>query len=340
MAERGQRVTQRELARRLGISPAAVSQALRGSEEVSSTTRDKVRKLATELGYRLDPKLSETMRQLRQPGPHYRYTLAYLSEQNRTQMRESGWGTKLYEGVRRQAEDLGCAVNLVTLEPTLAARDRLAGILEARGVRGVVLGPWVKEQGRFPLSLPWERYALVAIGHHYPHLHPTRVVADHFTIFMQAIERLAAQGLRRIAMCAPESEHARQRHRLRGEWFACQECFKHLEIVDPHIERDYGPDRFLRWFETTRPEAIVALEPPVRGWLEAAGYQVPGDVALLQAQNGPQHDGTGFTLNFELMGAMAVSMLYGALERGERGWPTYPSYLAVPGCWREDATAN
>jgi DNA-binding LacI/PurR family transcriptional regulator len=44
-------VPQREIARRLGITQAAVSMALSGSRRISSTTREKVAALAAELGY-------------------------------------------------------------------------------------------------------------------------------------------------------------------------------------------------------------------------------------------------------------------------------------------------
>lgn len=54
MATRSSKITQQELARRLGLSQMTVSYALRGSDMVSQTTREHVQKEAARLGYRFN----------------------------------------------------------------------------------------------------------------------------------------------------------------------------------------------------------------------------------------------------------------------------------------------
>ena len=55
--------TQREIAQQAGVSQMAVSLALRDSPTLPAATRQRIQKLARELGYRPDPMLSTLMRQ-------------------------------------------------------------------------------------------------------------------------------------------------------------------------------------------------------------------------------------------------------------------------------------
>src|SRR5687767_1931302 len=52
------RISMRDLAARLGVTHVTVSMALRDNPRVSPATRERVKKLADELGYRPDPMLS------------------------------------------------------------------------------------------------------------------------------------------------------------------------------------------------------------------------------------------------------------------------------------------
>ena len=59
------RVGLREIAAAAGVSVMTVSLALRGNPRISIATRDRIKRLADELGYHPDPELSRLMNHLR-----------------------------------------------------------------------------------------------------------------------------------------------------------------------------------------------------------------------------------------------------------------------------------
>jgi LacI family transcriptional regulator len=130
----------RHLARLAGISPSAVSLALRDSQKISEATKKKVRQLAAREGYRPDAKLVAMMTHLRKPqgvrqaacfGVISFYADAHPWETSRHL-------TQIYEGMKRRAGELGYRLEPLWLrEPGMTYR-RFRSILEARGIEGLL----------------------------------------------------------------------------------------------------------------------------------------------------------------------------------------------------------
>ena len=58
-------VNQREIAKAAGVSPAAVSLALRNHPSIPETTRARIREVAESLGYQPNPRVAELMGHIR-----------------------------------------------------------------------------------------------------------------------------------------------------------------------------------------------------------------------------------------------------------------------------------
>ena len=57
----------RHLAKLAGVSPSAVSLALHGSPRIAAATKERISRLAKEMGYAPDAKIVDLMRHLRKP---------------------------------------------------------------------------------------------------------------------------------------------------------------------------------------------------------------------------------------------------------------------------------
>ncbi|MGH8017096.1 MAG: LacI family DNA-binding transcriptional regulator [Opitutaceae bacterium] len=130
-------ITHREIARRLGCDKSTVSLALRGSKRISKEMRERVCKLADDLGYRPDPMLSALS--------HYRTsrlsvrhatTLGYLVHlASKDQLVTSPVHRSYLEGARAQAAQLGYNLEVFSIAAGDYEPNRLAGVLHARGSR-------------------------------------------------------------------------------------------------------------------------------------------------------------------------------------------------------------
>src|SRR5688500_3309706 len=75
-----QRPTLRMIAQRAGLSGSAVSMALRTHPRISAATRERVQRIARELGYRPDPDVAKLMNHLRlRHKPRFNVSLVALT---------------------------------------------------------------------------------------------------------------------------------------------------------------------------------------------------------------------------------------------------------------------
>jgi LacI family transcriptional regulator len=261
------RVTLAELARRSGVSKGTVSRALNGYADVSPATRERVARLARELGYEPDGP-ARTLRTGRSllvaaylgwcgtdvSHPFFRPVLAALS----ARLRAAGYGVMDVEGtgdlghVRRGGLD---GAVLMSVDPD----DPLIAALDAAGIPCVGVD--------VPL--------------------PTHVTADHRGGTELAVRHLARLGHRRIAAIAGSPGTLAGRERLEGYRAGLAAA---LLPYDPALVAfgDYsaasGEAAVARLLQAA-PTAIVAASDLMAigatRALVATGRRVPDDVSVI-----------------------------------------------------------
>jgi len=120
------RVTQKKIADALGLTQATVSMALGDAPTLSRDTRDRVRKMAAEMGYSPDPVLQRlaSYRKRIQPSD-YRGTLAWLTNFSERE----GWSRwpafqGYFDGASKRAAELGYRLEPFWLrEPSLSVAN-------------------------------------------------------------------------------------------------------------------------------------------------------------------------------------------------------------------------
>ncbi|MBO3746229.1 LacI family DNA-binding transcriptional regulator [Streptosporangiaceae bacterium NEAU-GS5] len=281
MAQR-KRATIREVAQATGLSPAAVSYALRGMQ-VSEETMERVRRAAAELGYEADP-------------------IARALASGKTGMIGLLCGS---------LEDLWQQALAVGIARTLRDDERYALILDAagdpgreqtlarqlRGVDGLIVQPVDPAAAFWPEIA--ESLPVVAIGDALPRAQTAgEVVFDNRAGVTMALEYLAGKGHRKLAVLTPTQASTPDRP-------ADVHVMAEAKRLDLDIDMRTAPQGLAAATEVaadllpTRPGAVFCFSDSIAyGVLRAArdlGLSVPGDVAVMGYDDHPMSSLVGLT---------------------------------------------
>ncbi|TMV90651.1 LacI family transcriptional regulator [Thioclava sp. BHET1] len=311
----GQRQTMADVARRAGVSTATVSRALTRPDQVNAKTRDMVRKIAQELGFR--PNLIG--RQLRTQAAHSLLILV--------QDLENPFYSELIKGAESVCRERQFSVMVGGTDgyedvETLYAEQFLGGRVD-----GLIL-----LTGHLPAGLSASlatQSPVVLVSEDNPELDLCAVLIDNPGWATRATAHLIAQGHRRIAhLCGPMTRIISPERREGYRRALATAGIAH----DPRLE---VPGDFS--FESGR-EAVRQLlslpEPPTAIFcandesalgairaVQQAGLSVPGDISIIgfddtklaQFSDPPL---TTVRQPRQQMGAAAADLVIGLIENG------------------------
>jgi LacI family transcriptional regulator len=342
------RVTLADIARRAGVSRAAVSYALRGGAGTSAETRERIRAIAKELGYRPDPELTRLMVRLHAGrmaragreggGGRFVGKLALLNPHPEKDFaRRTTAVADFFRSVSARARELGYETEEFWLgQPGLSSR-RLAQMLTTRGIEGVVLGSTARHGSA--VEFPWENFAAVTVGYSVerPVLH--RVVTHHYRNTRLALAQVRAHGALRVGLVAKrEAEESMEELHL-AAFGRYQETVSPVDRVPPLVfGGNLAPERLREWWIQYRPDVVLSTGAGVEDFA-TAGLRVPRDVQLVKLLLWDAQEGTAGVLpGYDRLGVAAAELLAGQLARGELGLPADPRVVLVEGRWVEGRT--
>lgn len=303
------RVTIRDVARAAGVSTATVSEALSGRGRTAEETRERVRKVAEEIGY----VASAAARSLRlgRSGAIGLY------------VPDRAIGFEYYVHLSRGAaeEALGHGFAL-TLVPAWHEPERLRA-LHMDGL--IVCDPALDDPVlRVLKSLPVPMVTCErdpspgsqAVG---------MVGSDHMSAMASLLTHMGAAGAGSVAVLAPGLEtNFGQQVRL-----ACAESTLDVRVLDiPLAFRAEDVERATEQALTATPDALIAVPDGAvlvaLPWLHAAGVRVPDDLLLASYVDGPSLQITrpaitAVDIDPRLTGASAVQALVEVVVGGGHG---------------------
>lgn len=327
--------TLRTLARRLNLSIATVSQALRDSSRTSAATRARVHRAAEKAGYHVNPLLGAALSAVRRARhQQFKGTLALvdLPEEARFAL----FRREIAVGAAARAHELGFHTDPFELGPEFAL-GRLGSVLHARGITGVLFMPFNVAQDLS--ALDFRRLAAVQMDHSVlaPRLHT--ILPDHYISMIHALERLTQLGYRRIGLCMEQQRDAR----VKSKWSAAFQAFFHSYARDsgipPLIEPRVSRAGFLSWQQHYKPDLVVGHVQAMVDWLREMGVRVPEDVGFfnlnMTERTGPC---AGLDLQPQRLGAAGIETVIGMLHREEYGVPSGPQTITIEANWIEGPT--
>jgi DNA-binding LacI/PurR family transcriptional regulator len=328
-------VTLQDVARRAGVSTATVSYALRGHVMVKPATAERVRKAASELGYR--PDVSAAVLAGKRRAAKHRskpMTLGWLLSREASTRRSADF--------ERRAEEYGYETEVIDLSrfPDGAAASRA---LWYRNVCGLVIAsPGVLAEFSGMQGFDWSRFAVVKFTRAMPQFAFHLIRHSAFDYASRTLREVVARGYRRVAVLLGGSASEWDDDARLGAVLAFAQARLpsgvQLECLRTSFSPTGGlPAKAARWVRKYRPDCVVGFPSLWLVALREAGFAIPGQFRfasiISSAGFRAAHQSAGCDERMVEFSEMAVDLLHRQIIVGERGMPRNPQEYVIEPIW-------
>ncbi|MBU3664987.1 MAG: LacI family transcriptional regulator [Chthoniobacterales bacterium] len=332
------RPTQRDIARALDLSQAAVSQALNGRGKLSASVRRRVADYAEKHGYRIDPALAALAAYRtgkREPG--YLGTVAWLTNFSRAEGWKIGTFVEYHRGAAAFLREHGYELETFWMGEAGMTPRRMEDILKARGIECILVCP--QEQPGTVTDWDFSEFSVVTFGFtlERPRFH--MVTAQGFISMRVLFESLHRRGRRAIGFAYGEQIE----RRAQGAWlggFLVAQLLQNGGRKIPPLRCDNLPERFERWLNRHRPDAVITTDSSVPDQLKAAGFRIPRDISLCFTVADPSRHIGGMVFDNLRIGEIAARKLISLHHARECGVPSVPEMTAIEGTFHPGKTVG
>lgn len=321
-------VSLKNIAEAAGVSRTTVSLALRNHPRIPVATRERIQKLAEEMGYTPNAEVSKVMGMIREQREHHDRPVMALVTDYPVPIRERKPASKTWLGFVGRAEALGYTPEEFWIGDGKISPRRLEGILHARGIRGVVFAALVNSEAVQEMNL--DGFSTSTIGHsiHKPVLH--RSSSDKYTNTIHACDRLWQKGCRRIGLAVPEEQEFRVEHTFLSGYLVFHHLHRHKKWELPLVnEEAWQGENIANWAKREKLDGLVAAFSGLEDFLP--GVRI-AHVNVLNRNVG------GIDQCHDRIAAGAVDLVDAQLRRNETGVPSHPKTMLVVGEWVEPAS--
>ncbi len=331
----------KEVAQAAGVSLGAVSQALNDTGRLKPETRERIRRIAREMGYRPNPLVAAlASKRFRQERSGATLPIAYLYRHGTDPFtRRKDFPTiHLSES---EAADMGYSLHPHELPEDDRMAAHLGKTLLARGYAGVILAQCygLNVLPRFP----WSQFPVVAKGNQNLNAPFYRVSKDWFRDVCSAWDTCAQRGYKRIgaAFFSAAPIHPDDRSRLAATLYSQQHYAKELPAVPYFYGAREDLNGFHQWVSQNKPD-VVLLFPFIAAQFEQEGHRIPEDFALVHftARDTTPYDRrfTGFTTTEVRETRLALERLDWQIRHRILGPVQFPVETSVSSLWQEGET--
>ncbi len=336
------RVVMKDVAARAGVHQTTVSLALRGHPSISQSTRERIQKLAVEMGYQPDPALSALVayRGNTRTQPKAESLAFILNFKENARFHESHVHGQLLRGAQRRAESLGYRLEAFWFGRDYPRSEALDRVLKTRQIRGLILGAFYHQNA--DLKLDWPCYSVAKINLFPVELPFEAVLSNQMFAVRLAMRRLHEAGHSRVGLVVAEHDEIHNRNLYTGGYQVGQRHFAPADRVPALVlpQKPYPEMEQMvhDWAIEHQLDAIlsnwnsfdsVAREISLKRSLSCRF--VPMDCNDLTRPLG------GIDQNHDLVGEKAVDLLVGQMQTFRRGIPEHPSMTLVDPSWIEPA---
>jgi len=334
-----------DIAKRAGVSKNTVSLALRNDPQIPPSTRDRIKAIASELGYQTNPTVAHLMAQIRR-SPAIKASLALLNANFDAKAFTRHPTVPTYvEGCQRRATQLGYSLDEFWLYDPSLDGPRLDKILRARGIRGVLVVGLMNEN-RLPekfLTI-WENYPCVVTGVRTRNPALSFTATDQHILALRAFENALRLGYKRPALVLDHVIDRLVEGRFTAGILIAQQKLPLKQRLKPFYlvtEARENPALFTEWFQKEKPDVILTLYNIVKEWVEKMGMKIPEDLGLIQLEwRKDRPSWAGMDQHNDITGEAAVEMLIGLIHNNEAGIPDFPRATLIGSKWRDGLTVR
>lgn len=329
------RVGLREVAAAAGVCLMTVSLSLRDNPKISKATRERIQRVAKELGYHPDPEISRLMKRLRTSRTTRGTTgLAIVDFYPNVDFAELSYHRRIREGALRRAEELGFSVSQLKAAEYKFNLRHILNVVRSRGLEGLVLFPSVVAPLVLDPAVDWNGLSVVAVTNSIlsPRFHC--VVPHQFANMMRLIDAMKAHGCRKVGAILEESFDERTAHHFTAamNWHGHG---RRILIVPAATSATEKMVLIARWIVQHDPDMIFAQAPEsVTGALARLKRPRRTVIAALGTPNDDQF--SYLDEHPEVVGSATVELLAGMMYYHETGIPGHPRTTMIDGELRLD----
>jgi len=329
----------RRIAQMTRLSIAAVSLALRDSNKISEASKRRVRKAAQRIGYRPSAQVAEVMSRVRlSREPRSESCLPVISFYDSERPWEQSLHLRrIYDGMLERAAVLGYRLEPMWLRAPGMTRQRFRGILNTRGIEGLLCLGSPKIDEEFPAE--FDQFAIVTQGWSIKTpLH--RVINHAYNDTWRMLDQLHRLGYQRPGLAIGHYEDVRGAHANMSAYLGWCECMRGASFGVPvlRLERlEEAP--LLNWVEQQRPDVVVLVHvhdvlAQFRQIMRDRGIRLPEDLGVaVLSQNLDETGFSGLQENQRLIGAWAVELVVARIMNRDYGIPAAPRLELVDSIW-------
>jgi LacI family transcriptional regulator len=328
-------ITQKHIAKALGLTQATVSLALRDHKKIPKARRRQIQAAAEKMGYRRNATATTLSHfKKRSAKKPVQATLAWINFwPNPKQLRAYLEFERLWQGANQAAEKFGYRLEEFIVSSELTP-SRLEKILESRGIDGILIPPQplTPDWGSFE----WDKFCVLKLSRTQftPKAHlVTSHQAQHS---MLAYEAMRALGYRRIGFVLDQEANRYSRLFKAGFLEAqsdLQDTMNKPFFVLGNCPAKQAKEEFSSWLKKGEVEALFIDSPLVPDLLKSCGFDVPGDIGLAGTTILDIPVGAGIQQNYDKIGWVAVLMLISMINDNDRGIPEIPRETLITGTW-------
>jgi LacI family transcriptional regulator len=329
-------ITIKDIAERAGVHFSTVSLALRNDPRLSQKTRERIQRIALQMGYVPNAAMKAlcAYREANRPHP-IRSGLAFLADNDGT----SAFHQAVFHEAREQAARLGYNLQHFNLRAPGVTLERLRSIWWNSGLKGVLIGAFT-EAGT-TLDNDWDSWIVVAYGYSVEKPDFNRAIQDHFTNMLQHLAILRQRGYRRIGLHLSSGTNLRTHGLLQGAYLLDQSQNRspRIPLMSDNLDT---PEKMLAWIRDKRLDIVIAGADEYHV-LQKTGLRIPRDIgfSLLSWKSyepdNPDHC-AGFDMKAEVLASSAISFLVSQIHENAYGLARVPKALMVTGEFHDGVT--
>ena len=336
------RPNMQQIADAVGLSKSAVSLALRNDPRLPVATRQRIQSTAEKMGYRRNPVVDSLMTQLRAGRqPSFLANLGLVNCSPFKDLNENHTFRRLREGVITRAETLGYGVEEFWLQQPDMRPERLQQIIEARGIRGLLLiASVIPEAVDFDYDKIWQDFACAVVGVTPLNNKLNCSTNDQFLTARNATKKVFEFGYKRPMLIVPERDDNLLENRFSAGY---QSVFRGLKSMDQiplmtFLKEDIN--QALIAISNESPDAIITNISELYDALKNVGCDIPRRLAFVHLDwydSLPQI--AGMRQNNRIVGSAGVDLVVGQLQKNETGAQDYPKVIQIESVWVDGPSA-
>jgi len=340
---KSKRPTMKDIAQKAGVHQTTVSLALRNHPSIPQKTRDRIKKVADEMGYRPDPMLSSLIayrksRSERIQTPTIGYIMNVDGEEG---LKASLPRIQFLQGAKQKAYELGYNIDVFYYGGRHYHSKYLDKVLITRNITGIILAGFYTHFTDIELS--WDFYSIVKIE-----MLPTQVRAhtienNQYQVVRRAFQELRKLGFRRIGLCIASHDEKHTRNLFSAGYFVEQNMVPEEDRVPLMVfdgnelfeEFNESRSKILNWVIDNQLDVCISnwrtLEQVVSEAKKRMGKHV---YAVSLDLDREIKRGWGIMQNHEIVGASAVEVLSGLMQHHQKGQAEFPRINLINSTWK------